>query len=164
MSENPLILSALNGNIEETISLLDSGEDPNVENKIKLTPLMAACDQGSKDRENFTHSKVAKILIKAGAKIDVHSNIGLTPLMFAADDGSYEIVELLLKHGANVNLTNNNKYCYITQGRLSGHRCSYWSALSHACLRGFFDIAKLLLDNGADVNIGFPLFLTTTFI
>ena len=159
MSENLLILSALNGNIEETISLLESGEDPNVENKIKLTPLMAACDQGSKDRENFTHSKVAKILIKAGAKIDVHSNIGLTPLMFAADDGSYEIVELLLNHDSNVNLTNNNKYCYINEGKLSGFSCKDWSALCHACFRGFIDIAKILLANKTDVNVGFPLFL-----
>jgi ankyrin repeat protein len=47
------------------------------------------------------------------------------------------MVKLLLDHGADVDLRNNDG----------------WTALMNACGRGYNDIVKLLLAKGADPNI-----------
>ncbi len=57
--------------------------------------------------------------------------------MRAARDGSKEIVEMLIKNGADVNLQS-----------LSG-----WTALVYACKFENIDIAQVLLENGALVNL-----------
>ena len=95
----PLHFAAFNGNVQATEILLAAGADPNYcASQPELTPLMCACDQGSKDRTGLTHCKVAKSLVEAGAKVDAYGVDGFTPLLFATDDGSLEIVELLLNH------------------------------------------------------------------
>ena len=62
---------------------------------------------------------------------------GLSPLMIACMYGQYAIAELLLEHGAKVNL----------QDSLG------WSALMHTIKPGHSALAKLILHNGADVDL-----------
>ena len=54
--------------------------------------------------------EVAKVLLKQrpDIKIDAKDNCGETPLYCAARDNEVEMVELLLKHGADVNVKQNS--------------------------------------------------------
>jgi len=49
-----------------------------------------------------------KILVEDGIDIEKKS-IGLTPLMFAARHNRVDIVNLLIKHGANLNVKSSDK-------------------------------------------------------
>ena len=85
---------------------------------------------GLKDR----NIGIVKELILGGVNVNIKDEHGINPLMCACMLGEQEIVELLLKHGANVNEKNNAGF----------------SAL-HYCRTGV-SIAQLLIDFGADVN------------
>jgi ankyrin repeat protein len=61
-----------------------------------------------------------------------------TPLLMAIDDQDRETIEMLIQHGADVNLP--------AKGRLRR------TPLQAACDRGFFEAVKLLLSHGAQVN------------
>ena len=51
------------------------------------------------------HQAVMELLLKAGADANIQADdCGLTALMFAGLGGSVELVQMLLSHGANVNL------------------------------------------------------------
>jgi len=63
----------------------------------------------------------------------------MTPLQIASENGHVQIVELLVKEGANVNLMED----------------SVWSssALKRAAEKGHKAIVKVLIDAGADLNL-----------
>uniref|UniRef100_A0A4W6FW71 Kinase D-interacting substrate 220b n=1 Tax=Lates calcarifer TaxID=8187 RepID=A0A4W6FW71_LATCA len=72
-------------------------------------------------------------------EVDGRSDNGQTPLMLAAEQGSLEIVQELIRRGANVNLDD-----------VVIPLCVY--PIIWAAGRGHADIVKLLLQNGAKVN------------
>ena len=82
--------------------------------------------------------KILKLL-KKGAEVNWADEDGRTILMHAilAENASFEIVELLIKNGANV------RVCEPEQ---------QWTALHFAAREGHSDIVKLLLENGAEVD------------
>ena len=57
--------------------------------------------------------------------------------MFVSDNGHHQVMELLLKEGADVNIQNNDG----------------WTALMIASDDGHHQVVELLLKEGADVNI-----------
>ncbi len=59
-----------------------------------------------------------------------------TPLHYACEYGHSDVVRLLLEHGANMSLSDDND----------------WTPLDRACEQGFPNIVRLLLDHGAEVN------------
>jgi acyl-CoA-binding protein len=69
-----------------------------------------------------------------GNNLDVRDEIGQSALHFAADRNSLEVLETLIKNGANVNSAD-------VEGI---------SVLQAAVIAGHVDAAKLLLQNGAD--------------
>mmetsp|Transcript_3822 Transcript_3822/g.5517 ORF Transcript_3822/g.5517 Transcript_3822/m.5517 type:complete len:381 (-) Transcript_3822:1755-2897(-) len=69
-----------------------------------------------------------------GSALDVRDETGQSALHFAADRNSLEVLESLIKHGANVNSAD-------VEGI---------SVLQAAVIAGHFDAAKLLLQNGAN--------------
>eukprot|EP00457_Paulinella_chromatophora_P005882 gb/GEZN01005900.1/.p1 GENE.gb/GEZN01005900.1/~~gb/GEZN01005900.1/.p1 ORF type:complete len:539 (+),score=103.14 gb/GEZN01005900.1/:20-1636(+) len=80
-------------------------------------------------------------LLEAGADINLRSALGLTPLIHAVDEGDshLDMLELLAKKGASVNVSEYNSRLRIpTLGLVS--------------MRGNFKMAKLLLDYGAPYN------------
>ena len=94
----------------------------------KWLDLVIACENGL--------SIETKYLLKQGVDINMIAN-ELSVLMIVSKSGNTVIAELLLEHGANVNLENKHG----------------WSALMFASQSKQTKTAKLLLDYGADVNV-----------
>ncbi|MEQ2168630.1 hypothetical protein GOODEAATRI_016775 [Goodea atripinnis] len=69
-------------------------------------------------------------------EVDGRSDNGQTPLMLAAEQGSLEIVQELIRRGANVNLDD-----------VGG-----WTALMWAAYKGRVEVTRLLLEHGANPN------------
>ena len=102
------------------------------------TPLIIAARNGQ--------DKVVLVLLsnfnadveqKGTVKFDGYAINGATPLWCAAGAGYFNIVKMLIEHGANVNHTT------VTNS----------TPLRAACFDGRLDIVKFLIDNKADVNI-----------
>uniref|UniRef100_A0A2C9KQ85 Uncharacterized protein n=1 Tax=Biomphalaria glabrata TaxID=6526 RepID=A0A2C9KQ85_BIOGL len=152
-----LILGLENENFDLVKPLIDRGCNVNVRNKEMLTALMIAIDKNQKD--------IVERLLKAGANVNDTDSEGNTSLMRAVvkeetimsyekngfyfynkksvlvkkglkDSDALEIVTLLLRSNADVNVLNNRQE----------------SALNIALRRHTGDVAKLLVQNGADVN------------
>lgn len=122
--------------LDLTRLLLDAGADPNEPCKWGLTPLMIV-----------KSVDVAEALLAAGAEVNAVTQFnrsGMEPaktaLMKAAQSGRLAIVELLLAHGADIEMRD-------TEGR-----SARVTALSHAALRGQEGAVAVLLARGADVN------------
>jgi ankyrin repeat protein len=77
-------------------------------------------------------------LINAGASVNERGGNGETPLMLTARTGNLEALNLLLKHGADVNAKES----------LRGTTALMW-----AVEQKHKDAVKLLIENGADVSI-----------
>ncbi|MEG5174874.1 ankyrin repeat domain-containing protein [Microcoleus sp. B3-D7] len=110
--------------------LIAKGADVNAKNKNGLTPLHTARSKA-----------IAKILLAAGAKINIKEdnarNGKSTALLHnAAKIGFKELVQELIKDGANVAILDSEKR----------------TPLHLAVDRGYQDIAELLIANGARVN------------
>lgn len=120
---------AFRGNTYE----ITPGEDVNQpEQQNNLTVLMVASHQGN-------HTLVRKLLLENGAArgIDMRDKCGWSAVMFAAFTGhSLEVVELLLQHHADTDLTNRDNR----------------SALFMATEGGHIAILKLLIENGASIK------------
>lgn len=104
-----------------------------------------------------------KILLR---DIDCKSDKGETALTIASFNGHTEIVEFLLNHGANLEITNCmggtalnvSKRFEITQmllkkgASIDVKNCIGGTALINAAFNQRFDIAKLLIESGANVD------------
>ena len=69
--------------------------------------------------------------------MDSYDRDGLTALMCASKEGHYEVVELLLGKGAQVDLQDSRG----------------WSALMYSCASGHSRVAKVLLEYGANADL-----------
>ncbi|THY01897.1 hypothetical protein D6D03_05467 [Aureobasidium pullulans] len=87
-----------------------------------------------------------RLLLSRGAAIDAASSFGLSALQIAAHEGNLELVEILIRCGANVN-ARNQLFRSITSG-------SYMTALEAASANGQFRTAQILLEHGSDINAG----------
>jgi len=83
--------------------------------------------------------KVKKV-IEEGENVNAYSEKGLFPLWRAAADNNYEMSELLINNGADVNQSIN-----VPPGNST--------AIELPCQEGYLNIIKLLVDNDAEVNI-----------
>lgn len=86
--------------------LLKIGSDPNqIYNDNGLTALSLACKLGYVD--------IAQQLIKNKAKVNwaelVYVDYKITPILMAIESNNLQLVELLLKNGADPNITDENK-------------------------------------------------------
>lgn len=73
---------------------------------------------------------IVRQLLYHGADVDaLRVSMNESPLMCAAENGHPDITQLLIKHGANINMQTD--------------RCS--AALTVACHFGHLDVAEILL-------------------
>uniref|UniRef100_A0A4W3K008 Ankyrin repeat domain 27 n=1 Tax=Callorhinchus milii TaxID=7868 RepID=A0A4W3K008_CALMI len=107
-----------------------------------------------------------------GLSVNATNQDGFTPLHVAALHGHFDLVSLLLRHGASVNTKNfhNSTALHLIcqhnepQVRLMKYFLDYNAKLNkkdsygntpllHACLRGHLEVAELLLEHGASINL-----------
>lgn len=80
--------------------LLRAGALVNARDELGMTPLHFAASQ-------FYNKRIVSLLIKSGADVNAFSNRLLTPLFLAVETGKREAIELLLSHGADPLLEND---------------------------------------------------------
>ena len=136
------------GNTYAVEILIDAGLDVNEPGWEGRTPLMLT-----------RHPKVAELLLCRGAELEARDPVGWTALMHSAWQGNIEIMEVLLSHGADVNVQD---------------LVEKWTPLIAACASDIISImdilgqkkhgrpltdrptlsetVKLLVEGGADVN------------
>ncbi|KAM9708977.1 kinase D-interacting substrate of 220 kDa B isoform 3-T4 [Menidia menidia] len=102
--------------------------------------------------------------------VDSRSDNGQTPLMVAAEQGNLEIVQELIRRGANVNLDDIDCWTALISAAKEGHievvrellennanlehrDMGGWTALMWASYKGRTDVTELLLEKGANPNI-----------
>ncbi|KAI0281936.1 ankyrin repeat protein, partial [Russula aff. rugulosa BPL654] len=112
---NTPLHSAACRDLEMVEVLLEYGVDVNAQNSYCRTPLSFAAGAGR--RSKYTDSS------------------GFTPLHDASEDGNIEIARVLLEHGANVEVKDN-------EGRTP-------LDIASGVLRGQHEIVKLLLEHNA---------------
>jgi hypothetical protein len=132
-----LILTISNQQYKPFIVLLDNKADVNIHDTYDGTSaLIEAC------AFKQYNTKFVETLLQRGANInDVETgerrqgnSTRFTPLMAAAKTGKLDLVELLVKNGADINFQNNYKQ----------------SALSESIMVERYKVAFYLLQNGAD--------------
>ncbi|MEG4393940.1 ankyrin repeat domain-containing protein [Microcoleus sp. BROC3] len=153
----PLHFAAAFDGIKVAQTLIAKGADVNAKNKNGLTPLHRARSKA-----------IAQILLSAGAKINIkeenaRNGKGTTLLHNAAKIGFKELVEQLIKDGANVAILDSEKRTplhYATTKEVAALLMldinamdEYGNTPLHLAVdRGSQDIAELLIANGARVN------------
>lgn len=106
--ETPLLTAFIDGHLEVAEALIEIGADVEAPNMVSFpngsgfahTSLHMLAQRGD-------NSGVAR-LIKAGADVNRRTTLGTTPLHFAAGEDNPELVEMLLRAGANRNVREFN--------------------------------------------------------
>lgn len=130
MLEQAFRESALNGDAEIVRTLLESGQDVNAADQEGRTALMFAAFNG--------HLGIVKELIEAGAEVDKRDFMDRTALLYASTGNFPKTVELLMNHGADPNIIDNNEH---------------FTSLMHAAAEGHMDVVRLLIERGADPHL-----------
>ncbi len=85
------------GNVQEVSRLLDAGADPNSLDALGGTPLLTACWLG--------HASIVSLLLAHGAHVNaIHREAGASAIEYAVLKGRADIVELLVKGGADLSM------------------------------------------------------------
>lgn len=131
LNGTPLLRAVQNGHVDVVKILIKYGADIEARSAGRHTPLHVAISAKSNRIE------VMSLLLSAGASVNVEVGFtGYTPLYSAIHAGHLDAVELLIKHGADINFRNQ-------VGGTSLHDAAYLARPK---------IAELLIQHGADVN------------
>ncbi|GMI65206.1 tetratricopeptide repeat 10 [Hibiscus trionum] len=109
----PLVWAAGHGQHDAVKVLLEHNANPNAETEDDVTPLLSAVAAGS--------LACLDLLIQAGAKVNITAG-GATPLHIAADLGNPELINSLLKAGADPNVIDEDGQKPIQVAAASGQR------------------------------------------
>ena len=107
--QTPFLRAAFSGDTATMRLLVQHGADPNLPTLAGTTPLMAAAGVGWVVAQTYTESPQALIdavnlCLELGANVNAANSMGLTPLLGAINRGSNDIVELLVKRGARLDI------------------------------------------------------------
>lgn len=141
-------------------ALVDHGADIHAKSESGSTPLRCAVDCGNLE--------IADYLLECGAdSSEFLGGVGL--LHAAAQNGHREIVELLLKHGLDLEIKSENEWtplaCAAREGKhdvaslllehganISAQDSDGWTPLMRGALGGHLRLAEMLLKHGADIS------------
>lgn len=127
------------GNKELVEFLINCGADVNNTNAYNETLVYKAASYGHKEL-------VELLLLKCGADINIKSSeCGMTPLHNAAFWGNADAVEVLIKHGADIESREDDSM-------MDEDEIDEKTPLIRATARGNYDIVKLLLEHCAQVD------------
>ncbi|CAG8572078.1 3742_t:CDS:10 [Paraglomus brasilianum] len=132
-AHTPLAMSCKLGYTAMTELLLDYGADPDSEDKYGETPLHFAVRNGYTEcvtlLVGFENEKGVNEIVRKKANMEIKEKLcGRTALLLAAIEGHLEIVDILIKAGANKDATD----------------FSEWTAHVHATFRGHVKVQELL--------------------
>ncbi len=131
VTEVKLLQASFSDEIHDLEKCLAEGVNINAKSDSGITALMYAADRGN--------TQSANKLIESGADVNATDNDNWTALMYAASDqGHLACVELLIKHGANLEAENTNmQTCLIVAAGSDSDEG---------------DCMRLLVDKGANIN------------
>jgi ankyrin repeat protein len=147
MHGNALQAASEKGHVPVVKLLLERGADPNAEGQLlnpktekyfDSNPLLEAAEGD--------HTQVVKLLLDNGADMTTEGGLSGNILQAAVYRGSYDIVEVLLDRGFNVNAEGQFAFEWTC-------RTHPTNALCKASEDGNEILVKLLLERGADVNM-----------
>jgi len=128
--------------------LLEHGADPNLGNLEKETALMVAARSGSIES--------AELLLKAGADVNARETWGgQTATMWAAAQMQPEMLKLLIKHKADLNLHGAARLWdrrIMNEPRPKDMNKGGFTALHYAAREGCVECISILVKAGADIN------------
>ncbi|WP_005036163.1 ankyrin repeat domain-containing protein [Holophaga foetida] len=133
----PLIQSAHMGQAEIVGLLLQRGAKVNARDRVDNAPELQGNTALIKAAQR-NHDKAIEVLLTQGKgiEVDAQTKDGLTPLWFIAEWGNLASLNLLYKHGAKINITNNFGQ----------------SVLITTALHKEYNVLDYLVANGANIN------------
>ena len=107
--QTPFLRAAFSGDTATMKLLVQHGADPNLPTLAGTTPLMAAAGVNWTVAQTYTESPQALIdavnlCLELGADVNATNSMGLTALLGAANRGSNDLIELLVKRGARLDV------------------------------------------------------------
>jgi len=164
LSSQKLFKAVDKGDAQKVKALLEKGADPNVYTEDGLFPLWRATANNNQE--------ITKLLLENGATVDLEnktSSGSLTSLIYPSQEGYFEIVKLLVDHGADINYNAFKGFTPIRIAARNGHLniIKYLAEhgakidvkaedgatpLEHAASKGHYDVVRFLIDKGANVN------------
>jgi ankyrin repeat protein len=107
--QTAFLRAALAGDITLMRVLLEKGADPNIATFAGTTSLMAAAGVNWMSGQTYTESKEAlmeavQLCLDKGADVNAKNSMGVTAVIGAANRGSDDILELLVKKGARLDI------------------------------------------------------------
>jgi ankyrin repeat protein len=109
--QTPFIRAALSGDITVMRLLLDHGADPTITTFGGTTALMAASGVNWAVQQSFTESneslmQAVLLCLEQGNDVNAQNETGVTAVMGAANRGSDDILEVLIKAGARLDVAD----------------------------------------------------------
>lgn len=106
--QTPFLRAALSADLTVMHLLLDKGADPNIPTFAGTTPMMAAAGVNWVGGQTYSESnqflEAVKLCLDKGADVNAVNSMGITAVMGAANRGSDDILELLVKKGASLDV------------------------------------------------------------
>jgi ankyrin repeat protein len=107
--QTPFLRAAQSGDITVMRLLLEHGADPNIPTFAGTTALMAAAGINWSVGQTYTESKeslmeAVKLCLEKGADVNAANSMGLTAAFGAVNRGTDDILELLVKNGARLDV------------------------------------------------------------
>lgn len=156
---SPLYMAVQHGRLEAVKLLLELGADPNIQTIYGMSPLYSAV--------HHENEKIAMLLIRhKKTNVDLATEDKKTPLFVAVECQMKEIVQALLKRGANPNTKRLDTYTplhvaakngltamcnkLLEAGALVNTQIKSGRTSLHLAAEGHPDTVKLLLSDGAN--------------
>jgi uncharacterized protein len=108
--QTPFLRAAISADLTVMHLLLDKGADPNIATFAGTTPMMAAAGVnwvGGQTYSEFSQFlQAVELCLQHGADVNAVNSMGITAVIGAANRGSNDIIELLVKKGATLDVTD----------------------------------------------------------